>query len=133
MSPKQATRLIATAYLVTVALIAWRHIKGGGATVRTPGTGLAAPPPSAFVYPTAMYGGLALLADVGAPALGGVLALALTVGIGFGAFDMGLVGAGRAGARAGAGGRSPRAGTRSPTAAARSRRPPARRVNVRKG
>jgi hypothetical protein len=122
MSPKQATRLIATAFIVTVALIAWRHVRGG-----------TAPPPSAFVYPTAMFGGLALIADVGAPGLGGVLALALTVGIGFGAFDMGLVGAGRAGARAGAGGRSPRAGTRSPTEQSRGRRPSARRINVRKG
>jgi hypothetical protein len=108
VSPKQATRLIATAFIVTTAIIAWRHVKGG-----------TAPPPSAFVYPTAMFGGLALVADIGAPALGGVLALALTVGIGFGAFDMGLVGAGRAGARASAGGPRPRPAPK-PTRGART-------------
>jgi len=88
MTPKQATRLIATSLIVAVGIIAWRHVKAG-----------TAPPPSAFVYPTAMYGGLALIADLGAPALGGILALALTVGIGFRAVELGAIGAGRSAAR----------------------------------
>ena len=91
VSPKQATRLIASAFVVAIVLIAWRHVRDG-----------SAPPPSAFTYPTAIFGGAALIADVGAPGLGAVLALALSVGIGFGLFERGAVGAGRAAAGAAA-------------------------------
>lgn len=98
MTPKQATRLIASAFIVMVAIVAWRHVKTG-----------TTPPPSAFVYPTAMFGGLALLADLGAPGLGGVLALALTVGIGFRAIELGTGGAGSAAAGAVPARRSPTA------------------------
>ncbi len=81
MTGKQATRLIATSFIIAVALIAWRSIRQQ-----------QAPPPGAFVFPTALYGGAALIADLGAPGFGAVLSLALTVGVFFRVVELGGVG-----------------------------------------
>lgn len=73
MTDRQATRLIATLFIVTVGMIAWRHVKAEQ----------GAPPPGVFTYPTALYSLFAVVSDIGAPAFAAVFAAAITVGVMF--------------------------------------------------